>query len=193
MRLNRRSRLICGFTLIELIICILLMTILIAGASTMLSGSLKSGQKGAAHLTIVQNSMVLISQLQFDLQRASAIFQPAVGAVTQESMFEVWGLDTSGKLSTSTIIYKPTPNQKGFSRSRLDSTGSTVEEHVFCKENIAVASFTHIQDSNSGKVGVVATFNVRSLPPATEELTLKRYIFCPCLASNSRAVGWKGP
>ncbi|MBF0408582.1 MAG: hypothetical protein HQM10_14630 [Candidatus Riflebacteria bacterium] len=181
-----------GFSTIEIMMAVLVMSVIVIVVTRMLSMGLKGGKKGTAHLSIIQNSMVLMSQFDLDLQRAVSIIQPTPGNNSPEAMFEVYVLDSNGKLATSTIKYRANPGQKGFSRCRLDSGGNTVENQTFCRENLTLASFTHAVDSATGKVGMIAAFHLHASTKGSEDFFLKRYIYCPVLASNSRGTSWKG-
>jgi len=185
------SKSIRGVTLIEIMICVLVGSILIYAASRLLSGGMKTSVKGTAHLNLVQATTILMSQIEDDLHRAAKIVVPAQNAIDSTAQFESWETDTSGKPFLSSISYFPNSGSggKGFARRRV--VGGSTEEHVFCRGMITVASFTSVLTNDTGRVGMVASLHSRSPPPGDEEFLLTRFIYCNDHASNSLPVGWQ--
>ncbi|MFZ2957351.1 MAG: hypothetical protein WA705_10715 [Candidatus Ozemobacteraceae bacterium] len=180
-------------TLIEIVISVLLGSILILAATKLLSGGLKTSSKGSAHLTIVQATTILMSQLEEDLRRASSIVVPVAGGVENQLQLEVWEIDaTTGKPATSTVYYMQNlDSSKGFSRTR-EYLGSK-EKHIFCRGLLTKGNFTHVVIAPTNRVGLSAAFQTHSYPAGEEEFLLTRFIFCQNHASNTFAVGWNAP
>ena len=177
-----------GVTLIEIMICVLIGSIIVYAASRLLSGGLKTSAKGTAHLTLVQSSTILMSQIEDDLHRTHQIVVPAQDAVADSAQFETWETDGSGKPVRVMVSYLPNSaaGGKGFIRRRGDG-----EEHVFCRGMLVEAKFTHVLTNDTGRVGMVVALTTRSLPPADEEFQLNRFIFCNDHPRNGSGAGWQ--
>lgn len=178
-----------GVTLIEIMICVLVGSILIYAASRLLSGGLKTSAKGTAHLNLVQATTILMSQIEDDLHRASRIIVPGQNAKDSTAQIEAWETDSTGKPILTTVSYLPGPGGKGFTRRR--SVGGGSEEHVFCRGMLTTASFTSVLTNDTARIGMVATLYSRVPAPGNEDFLLTRFIYCSDHASNSLPIGWQ--
>ncbi|HNW36968.1 MAG TPA: hypothetical protein PKM25_18660, partial [Candidatus Ozemobacteraceae bacterium] len=73
--MNRRA-----FTLVEICISVLLASIIIYAVTRLLSKGMETSTKGAAHLTNVQSTAILLSQIEDDIQRAVDLSAMGPGA-----------------------------------------------------------------------------------------------------------------
>lgn len=177
-------------TLIEITFSVLLGSLLILAATKLLSGGMRSSAKGSSHLSIVQATTILMSQLEEDMRRAAAVVVPAAEGTDSQLQLEVWEIDDStGKPATSTVYYMQNlDSSKGFSRTR-EFLGSK-QTHIFCRNLVTTGSFTHLMTASTNRVGLSASFHACSSPAKEEEFLLTRFIFSQNHPANSFAAGW---
>jgi len=178
-----------AFTLVEIMVAVLVGSLVIYGATSLLSSGLKTGTKGSAHLTNLQGATIFLAQLETDLSRCSTVISPSPGATDVSLQLEVWEADTAGKIATSTIFFLPSSDGRGFLRRRL-AAGAGAEDYVFSRTQMTAASFTSMEMADTGRVGVMSSFVIRSPGKGEEEFSIQRFMLCGNSASNSICPGW---
>ncbi len=172
-----------GFTLAEAIIGVVLASFVVLIISRLLSSGVRSSVKGAAHLTNVQGASLLISQLDFDLKRASSVDIQGQ-QMTIEALTDV----KNGQKAFEKIVYKAGDQNIGFQRRREQD-----EPHFFCEGlQVEAASgspfFAKVTFPGTDRFGVKIRFVV-TRPKGTETFLGERFVICANAAENVMFLG----
>lgn len=164
-------------TLAEMAIGIIIVSIIFLAVFNLFSVGLRGSNKGMAHLTIMEGSAILLSQIEYDLLRATQVQDPAPGAADKAARWEILLDDASGK---GTIMY--TLTDEGVVRN-LDVAG-TKYKYVYCRGQKVGLQFHHVKVADAAssmqKVGVWVELSVEAPEKfATEEkFNMKRLFIC---------------
>ncbi len=182
-----------AFTLIEVAIGVLVGSIVILAATKLLSGGLRSSTKGSSHLSIIQATSILMTQLDEDLKRAVVIDFPALNAKDPTARIEILERTSAGVLATSTITYQAGPSGTGIIR-RHDPTGGTAGEHEYCRGFPVVPAFAHV-GLPGNRIGFWVKLNTSTIKDmdGVENFVLERLLACPNHPSNKQASGFNWP
>jgi len=178
-----------AFTLVEIAVSVLLASIIIYALSRLLSKGMETSTKGAAHLTNVQSTALLLSQIEDDIQRAVDFSSMSPGSEEPSAQLGILEAETNGLEQTS-IIYERPPSNRGLTRKRIPKSGSS-EEHVYCRELMVLdAKFTRV-DLPESRMGFRVHLKIGTPPKGTEVFEVNRFIYCSNHASNSLVPGWE--
>ncbi|MGM0600154.1 MAG: PilW family protein [Candidatus Rifleibacteriota bacterium] len=169
-----------GITLVEACIAALLLSIVMAVVMNMFAGGLKGSNKGMAHLTNMQTAALIMSQIEYDLMRATSLNDPAIENSESDARWQITNQDGS----TSTIIYRLAD---GLERQEDNSlTGQS--KHVFGRGLNLSALFRQLQfnlpANNRSKSGMWVEITVSSDEDNNEEFKSKRLIVCRNLENS---------
>ncbi len=182
--MNRRA-----FTLVEICISVLLASIIIYAVTRLLSKGMETSTKGAAHLTNVQSTAILLSQIEDDIQRAVDLSAMGPGAAEPSAKIDILEESPAG-LTQAAIIYEREPTGRGMTRKRAPKTG-TPEEHTFCRDLMVLDNaFTRV-DLPDNRMGFRVYLKIGTPPKGTEFFEVNRFIYCSNHASNSVLTGWQ--
>ncbi len=172
-RLFKRS----GITLAEMAIGLAIVSIIFAVVFNVFSIGLRGSNKGMAHLTIMEGAAILLSQIEYDLLRASVVKDPVAGASDKDARWEILLDDASGK---GIIMYNLL--DEGIQRT-IDADGKQ-HKYIYCRGLKVGLKFQHVvlpDPANAQqKVGMWVELNVEAPEKfATEEkFSMKRLIIC---------------
>lgn len=180
-------------TLVEITIGILIGSIVVLVATKLLSGGLRSSTKGSSHLSIIQATSILMSQLDEDMKRTMVIDFPTLNGKDVTTRLEVLERNAAGKLATATVTYQAGPQGTGIVR-RHDQGGGTPSEHIFCRGFRVTPTFCHV-GLPQNRVGFWAKLDTSTIKDAdgVENFVVERLLGCPNLASNSQVLGFYWP
>ncbi|HOY67010.1 MAG TPA: prepilin-type N-terminal cleavage/methylation domain-containing protein [Candidatus Ozemobacteraceae bacterium] len=178
-----------AFTLVEVAVSVLLASIIIYAVTRLFTKGMETSTKGAAHLTNVQSTALLLSQMEDDIQRAVDLSSMPPGAEEASAKVEILEESPSGLTETS-IIYERDPSGRGMIRKRAPKTG-TPEEHTYCRDLMILHhTFTRL-DLPENRMGFRVYLKIGTFPKGTEVFEVNRFISCTNHASNTLMTGWK--
>jgi type II secretory pathway component PulJ len=179
-----------GVTLTEVAVAVLLGSIVLAGAFRMLSSGMKTSTKGAAHLTNVQSTSILMAQIEDDLQRAVDVSDMSPGASEVSAKIKI--IETLSAIPAPvSIIYDRAQNGRGMLRKR--DAGAGPIEHPYARDVLVIDSrFTRV-DLPDQRIGFHVRLKTGTWPDGKEVFELERFVLCRNHASNSRVLGWQEP
>lgn len=93
--MNKTSPLKNGVTLTEIIIGILVLGVIFAGLMRLVTTGMRGASKGMSHLGIMQSASILMSQIEYDLLRATSIEFPAPGERSSSSQWNMLFLENN--------------------------------------------------------------------------------------------------
>jgi prepilin-type N-terminal cleavage/methylation domain-containing protein len=169
-----------GLTLIEISIGIVIISLLMVTVMKLFGTGMSRSQKGLSHLANMEAANILMSQIEYDLMRASEITDPAIG---EKALSARWKMLTDQTIpdTTATVSYQ---NLDEAVKRTLIETGKTLE-HTYCKGLKAVISFERVKftdpKTGSEKQGLWINLSVSSpkkMAGETEKFDLKRLIMC---------------
>lgn len=166
-----------GITLVELTIGIVIVSIIFAAVFNLFSIGLRGSNKGMAHLTIMEGAAILLSQIEYDLLRASKLVCPELGKADKDASWEMLLDNDSGK---GTIIYNLL--EDGVERNLV--VDSEQHKYVFCRGLKVDLQFRHISlpdpANSQEKVGMWVEVSVIAPEKfdTTEKFSMKRLILC---------------
>ncbi len=175
-----------GLTMIEIVIGVLIISIIMAVVMNLFGAGLRGSTKGMANLTNMEAAAVLMSQIEYDLLRASRITDPSPDSSDKVARWELPDDDGSG---VGTVIYNLLAN--GIERQLDSGTGS--QKHVYCKGLEVSLLFRHVgfNDAARGtqKTGMWVELSVASSRKSNnnEEFKMKRLILCKNILNPAAA------
>lgn len=178
-----------AFTLVEVAISVLLASIIIYAVTRLLSKGMETSTKGTAHLTNIQSTALLLSQIEDDIQRAIDLSAMPAGSEEASAKIDIIE-DTAAGLTQSSIIYERNPSGRGLTRKRIPKSGSP-EEHPFCRDLMVLDNKFVRVDLPDSRMGFRVYLKVGTPPRGTEVFEVHRFIYCSNHASNSLFPGWQ--
>lgn len=166
-----------GLTIIEIVVGALIISVVMAVLMNVFGAGLRGSSKGMAHLTNMEAAAVLMSQIEYDLLRASVIKDPASNTSDKVARWDVLTESGSGK---GTVIYNQTAG--GIER-QFDSDAGNLK-HTYCRGLDVAISFRHVvfDDPTRAvqKAGMWVELRVASPRKSntSEEFKMKRLILC---------------
>lgn len=178
-----------AFTLVEITISVLLGSIIIIALTRLLSKGMEQSTKGTAHLTNVQSTALLLSQIEDDIQRAVDLSGMSAGSEEVSAVMEILEDSATGLTQTS-VTYERNPSSQGLTRKRVPKSGPS-DEHTFCRDLMVLGNkFTRI-DLPDNRMGFRVYLKVGTPPKGTEVFEVNRFIYCSNHASNTVVQGWQ--
>ncbi len=174
MSQNRRR----GITLVEISIASFIVTLLIGSVIHLFNAGVRGSTKGMAHLTNMEATAVLMSQIEYDLLRAFQVEDPAPGVSDKVARWKILTPDGEGR-----IIYNLLP--EGIER-KLDAPAGE-QKYLYCKGLAVKLSFRHVTfaggPASPEKAGMWVELSVATPKKNgnTEEFKMKRLIICRSL------------
>ena len=172
-RCNRHT----GITLVELTIGIVIVSLIFVVVINIFGAGLRGSNKGMAHLTIMEGAAILLSQIEYDLLRASVILDPAAGSSDKVARWEMLldGASGQGIISYNLV-------DSGIERN-LDVAGDQ-HKHVYCRGLKVGLQFHHVSmpdpENSAQRVGMWVELSVAAPEKfgTSEEFSMKRLIIC---------------
>lgn len=127
-----------GLTLVELTIGIIISALLLCGIMHLLSAGMKGSTKGLAHQANMEAASILMSQIEYDLLRATNIKDPANNEKDKSARWEMY--NSHSKDGAATVLYTVGPD--GVTRNVELKDGSKKENTVFCAGHSVELAFT---------------------------------------------------
>ncbi len=166
-----------GLTMVEVVVGVLIISIILAVLMNFFGAGLRGSSKGMAHLTNMEAAAVLMSQIEYDLLRASIVKDPACNVSDKVARWDVLTDDGAGK---ATVIY----NQlAGGIERQFDSAAGNLK-HMYCRGLDVSLSFRHVVFDDPAravqKTGMWVELIVSSAKKSssTEEFRMKRLFIC---------------
>ena len=126
-----------AITLVEIIIAVVIAAVLFAGLMKLLSSGMKGSTKGLAHQANMEAATILMSQIEYDLLRATSLEIPPVNNKADTAS---WHFYNGGGIPAEV---KYTKNlSSGIDRSVTFSNGKT-QDYTFAKGHDVNISFYH--------------------------------------------------
>lgn len=166
-----------GLTMVEIVVGALIISIILAVLMNVFGAGLRGSSKGMAHLTNMEAAAILMSQIEYDLLRASIIKDPACNASDKVARWDVLTDDGTGK---GTVIYNQVTG--GIER-QFDSDAGNLK-HMYCRGLDVALSFRHVIFNDPvralQKTGMWVELSVSSAKKSvgTEEFKMKRLFIC---------------
>lgn len=171
--LNKKS----GITLIEISIGIIISALLMAGIMNLLSAGMKGSTKGLSHQANMETASILMSQIEYDLLRATEIQDPPLNTKDSSARWKFYYAgSTSGPV---TVTYSNTTS--GITR-HINLGGGKTENTNFAtnhKVDLAFTSFATETGFEQVKHGMFVELTVASNDVKTsqaESFSMKRLI-----------------
>jgi hypothetical protein len=166
-----------GLTIIEVVIGALIISIIMAVVMNMFGAGLRGSTKGMANLTNMEAAAVLMSQIEYDLLRATEISDPAPDTADKVARWEMLIDESSGK---GTVIYNLLAD--GIERQLDCGTGN--QKYIYCKGLDVSLQFRHLlfkdPEKDIERAGMWVELAVASAKKSNngEEFKMKRLILC---------------
>lgn len=144
MNINRRK----AVTLVEVVICVVLFAMLIAGLMRVFSSGMKTSVKGLAHQANMETASIIMSQIEYDLLRATNILQPDIN-LSEDFDKAIWNFyyGDSEINSPATVTYARLDNGVGVSREVKLADGKTMS-NIFARDQKVELSFKNLRINN---------------------------------------------
>ncbi|PKL49229.1 MAG: hypothetical protein CVV42_06795 [Candidatus Riflebacteria bacterium HGW-Riflebacteria-2] len=175
--MKQRLAMRMGLTMVELAIGLIIVSIIFAAVFNLFSIGLRGSNKGMAHLTIMEGAAILLSQIEYDLLRASSVKDPSAGASDKDARWEILLEDTA---NTGIIMY----NLLADGIERTADVAGKQHKYVYCRGLKVGLRFQHVilpDPANAQqKVGMWVELSVEAPEKfATQEkFSMKRLIIC---------------
>lgn len=170
-----------GVTVVEAAIGIIITSLVIIMLLNFYSQGVKGSRRGIEHLNNMGIASILMSQIEYDLMRASRIVSPLPG---QSKKSAIWQFPSDSTGEISTISYKLLP--EGI--ERIESRPGDSRRYIFCKGRKVDLSFDNLEFSaanvDKDKSGVLVALFVSSPPKPGENPEEFQLI---------RLVSWRKP
>lgn len=131
--INRKT----GVTLIELSIGILISALLLVGIMNLLSAGMKGSTKGMSHQANMETASILMSQIEYDLLRATEIQDPPPNTKDSSARWKFYYAGSAA--GPATVTYSKTTN--GITR-HLNLGGGKTENMTFASGHNVELNFT---------------------------------------------------
>ncbi len=168
-----------GVTLVEMAIGVAVTSILIIALMNFFGSGLKSSQKGMDHLNNMGAASILMSQIEYDLMRATKILSPGSGETSTSAAWEFIA-DSSG--AKGIISYELADN--GIERE--EKTTTETHHYLYCKDRKVNLSFDNLlltdaslkPDRTGILVALFVSSPIKNPEKQSEEFKLLRLISC---------------
>ena len=173
-------------TLVEVVIVVALSSMIILAIMNLLSSGMKGSAKGLAHQANMESASIIMSQIEYDLLRATTISKPESGA-NEDFDKAIWdfhyGASNSG--DPSNVTYSRLMNGMGVCRE-VKMAGGKNQKTIFAKYQKVDLSFKHFVFNTGSKqypiykdamlVGVTVSSKDNKRGGTNEAFTLRRLI-----------------
>lgn len=171
-------------TLVEITIGVVISSILLIGILNLFGSGMRGSAKGMAHQANMQTASILMSQIEYDLLRASKIEKPEYNKKSNEAEWSFYYL-ASGKNTPVYVSYRKASG--GISREVYEdqSHKKLIQKNVFAKDHKVDISFVHFATNTGNKsfsqfregMWVELTVSSKNTKTATSEpFNMKRLI-----------------
>lgn len=132
-------------TLIEVIVVVVLSSLIIIALMNLFSSGMKGSAKGLAHQINMESASIIMSQIEYDLLRATSISKPDAN-VNEDFDTAIWNFyyAASGSGKPSTVTYTKMLNDSGVCRE-VKMDGGKVQKTVFAKLQKVDLKFKHFR------------------------------------------------
>ncbi|HAE39002.1 MAG TPA: hypothetical protein DCG57_10245 [Candidatus Riflebacteria bacterium] len=176
-----------GFTLVEMIVAALISVLMLTAVYNLMSNWMRSSVKGTSHLSNIQVAVLISSQIEHDLQRATSININADG-------FHIKTLEDVGKNKKELdVTYEKTPDNQGLRRIVNDSGAIVLERLLGDGFRVNEVNGEPILQKISfpgEKFAAKILFEVAS-PKNEEPHVMQKMIFCSNCRENLLIKDWK--
>ncbi len=173
-----------AITLVELLIAIAIGAVLLVALLHLFASGMKGSAKGMAHQANMQTASILMSQIEYDLLRATKINSPDYNKKNNKAEWKFYYM-ASGKNTPVYVFYEKVSN--GIARVVYEDENhrKILNKTIFAKENNVDISFIHIALNTGNKdfsrlrdgMWVELTVSSKNKKTVTEEpFTLKRLV-----------------
>lgn len=175
-----------GMTFVEMMIAVLVGSLVICSAFSILSNWLKSSVKGASHLSNLQVAVLLNTQIEHDLQRATSID-------TSDNCFQINSIEDVGNTaSEENVTYEECVSGEGLRRIVVVD-GKIVLDRVlgdgFRINKINGEQILQKIAFQGNKFCVKIQFEVASIKNE-EACSIQKFLFCSNASENALIGGW---
>ena len=120
-------------TLVEVVVVVALSSLLLLGIMNLLSSGMKGSAKGLAHQVNMESASIIMSQIEYDLLRATNISKPELG-MNENFDTAIWDFyyGASGSGNPSTVTYYKNNNGLGVCRE-VKMDGGKVQGTILAK------------------------------------------------------------
>ena len=134
-------------SLVEVVICIILSTLLLIGILNLLSSGMKGSAKALTHQDNMEAANILMRQIEYDLSKASEIVSPARNKTEKEANW-VFKYKEGDQEKTITYLYNVESNNTLFPpyngiKRIMDKTGEGSRKSYLAKGHPIKLTFTH--------------------------------------------------
>ena len=140
-----------GFTLIEVSIGVIISAIILVGLMNLFSSGMKGSTKGLAHQANMESDSILMSQIEYDLLRATEIIEPAEDKKSNNASWRFYYAASAvitGKGDPVAVQY--TNHGDGITRY-VDMGDGKTQSTVLAKGQKVDLSFAHFTINNALK------------------------------------------
>lgn len=141
-----------GFTLIEVSIGVIISAIILVGLMNLFSSGMRGSTKGLAHQANMESASILMSQIEYDLLRATEIIEPAEDNKSNNGSWKFYyaaSAAITGKGDPVTVQYN-TNTGDGCVRY-VDMGDGKTQNTVLAKGQKVDLSFAHFTVNNALK------------------------------------------
>lgn len=147
-----------GFTLVELLISMGIMTILITVLAQVFGSILTMRSKNEAVSALAQDSRYVVERLSYDVARSSGITLPTVGNSGSSLTLVIGGVNYVYTLQDGSLLL----SVGGAASDRLNSIGTTITSLSFSRNNVL---------GGKASVGLAMTLRATTIQPGTQSQT----------------------
>ncbi len=181
--INKRK----AVTIIEVTVVVVLSSIIFLAIMNLFSSGMKGSAKGLAHQANMESASILMSQIEYDLLRATKISEPDP-RINEDFDKAIWEFNngTSNPEKPATVTYSKIDNGNGGVCREVKMDGGKVQKTIFVKAqkvdlkfrrfifNTSSTEYPQYKDSMLVEVTVSSKDNIRG--GTNESFTLKRLI-----------------
>lgn len=128
-----------AFSLVEITVGVIIAAVLLTVLMKLLTSGMKGSTKGIAHQANVEAASILMSQIEYDLLRASEIESPELNGSDTEAKWKFYYAG-SGSGTPVTVVYEA---YAGGGASRKVTMDSKTQETILAKGHDVKLLFTH--------------------------------------------------
>jgi prepilin-type N-terminal cleavage/methylation domain-containing protein len=176
-----------AFTLVELIVAALIAVLMLTAVYKLMSNWMRSSVKGTSHLSNIQVAVLISSQIEHDLQRATSIDINADG-------FQIRTLEDIGNNRKElNVTYEKIADNEGLRRIVNDSGGIIHEKLLgenFRVNEVNGESILQKISFPDERFAIKILFEVAS-PKNEEPHVIQKMIFCQNCRENLMIRDWK--
>ncbi|MBR4328801.1 MAG: prepilin-type N-terminal cleavage/methylation domain-containing protein [Candidatus Riflebacteria bacterium] len=139
MKKNKKA-----FTLVEILICILIASLIMVGLMNLFQVGIKGSSKGLAHLENMETAFILMSQIEYDLLRAYNITDPQNGSEDNGAKWDFWYGNSDSNKASVDYSYENNAIARKVTLYNLNGSIGGNEKTYFCKGYNVDLKFLHL-------------------------------------------------